>query len=231
MTCDKPPGNSVLWGQRKWAHRKCSHTGPRFACTASQAAPPEDWGLSAPTKPHPGLHHGSEIETRRQAEKKKKRVAKKTENGLERNRFKETSYNKSLQMHTLVANCCLCLRINCKQVWQDYSLSESRSLVVTSTALRSVSVFPWHECVAKSNTLFWAAISSWSKFKGLTNQWLKKKKKSQGLTLIVIHTVIWALLSTSELSLISLLAQTISTGWLKSSSRHDVYYVPLTNST
>jgi len=65
MTCDRRRGSRVIRGQRKWAHRKCWHTGPPFACAASRAAaPPEDWGLSAPAKPHPGLHHDSEIPTK-----------------------------------------------------------------------------------------------------------------------------------------------------------------------
>lgn len=66
MTCDnRQRGSSVRRGQRKWAHRKCSHTGPPSACTASRAAPPEDLGLRAPTKPHAGLHHCSESETQK----------------------------------------------------------------------------------------------------------------------------------------------------------------------
>lgn len=170
MTCGRQPGNSVLRGQRKWAHRKCSHTGPLFACTASRAAPPEDWGLSAPTKPHPGLHHCSEMETERQTDTKEDNYLE-TEHDLERKQFKANIAWPKLRKPKLVANCHLCLRITCKQVWQDYSLNKLHTMVVTSATLKSVSVFRWCECVAKSNTLFWAAISSWSKFKGLTNQW------------------------------------------------------------
>lgn len=135
--------------------------------------------------------------------KKNERITQKPENGLERNRFKEASYNKSFQMHTSVANCCLCLRIDCKRVWQDYSLNELPSVVATSTALRSVCVFLWRECVAKSTTLFWAAISSWSKFKGLTNQWFKKKKKNARALHSLSHTAWYELCSLRQSSVLS----------------------------
>lgn len=94
-----------------------------------------------------------------------------TENDLERKQLKANIAWPKLTKPKLVANCHFCLRITCKQVWQDYSLNKLHTMVSTSTTLKSVSVFRWCECVAKSNTLFWAAISSWSKFKGLTNQW------------------------------------------------------------
>lgn len=64
-TCGMHWGNVVLRGQRKWAHRKCSHTGPPFACMVVQPAPPEDWGLWAPTTPHRGLNRCSEDKTER----------------------------------------------------------------------------------------------------------------------------------------------------------------------
>lgn len=189
MTCDRQPRTLVRRRQRKWAHRKCSHTGPLFACMAPPTAPPEDWRLSAPTKPRLGPHRCTGVGT---------------------HKYKVTSDLAHTAEHKWIANGHYCLTDAGKQLWLTCLFNKTDTTAVSSLALKCISVVPWWEGVTKSNTLFWGIISSWSKFKGLANQWQIKPGP---------HAAERALLSTSEPNLISLWPQMISNGWPRSPTR------------
>lgn len=58
-------------------------------------------------------------------------------------------------------------------------IKRTQAKVDSGVLLKPVSAAVWREPVLKSKNLFSAVISSWSKFKGLASQWLKKLGPAQ----------------------------------------------------